>query len=171
MGFTRKLAFSIMMAALGVVLSPMYIPMGPTKAYPFQHMINAIAGVVLGPWWAALVATLTGVIRNLLGVGTVFAFPGGIPGALVVGFAYRLVRRDVAALCEPVGTSIGAVISATLVAPAYGKAMPSILGLTNQALLFTLFWLASCVPGSLIGYSVVKVLRVRGLLEAFEEGQ
>lgn len=165
MSYTRKLAFSVMMSALGVVLSPMYIPMGPTKAYPFQHMINAITGVALGPWWAALVATLTGVIRNLLGVGTIFAFPGGIPGALVVGFTYKLIKRDVAALSEPLGTSLGAVISATIVAPAYGKAMPSVLGITNQALLFILFWLVSCVPGSLIGYIVIKLLKARGILK------
>ncbi|RLG51184.1 MAG: hypothetical protein DRN99_08870, partial [Thermoproteota archaeon] len=99
------------------------------------------------------------------GVGTIFAFPGGIPGALVVGFTYKLVRRDIAALSEPIGTSIGAVISATVVAPAYGKAMPSVLGITNQALLFTLFWLVSCVPGSIIGYTVIKVLRARGVLK------
>jgi energy coupling factor transporter S component ThiW len=72
---TRKLSLAIILTALAIALSPIFFPVGPTKTFPWQHMVNAIAGVLLGPWYAALMATAAGVIRNLLGVGTVFAFP------------------------------------------------------------------------------------------------
>jgi|GEM_PF-5345547 len=114
----RPVVLSGVLVALCVALSGLYFPVGPTKVYPFQHMVNAIAGVLLGPWWAALIATLAAVIRNLLGVGTIFAFPGGIPGALVVGLLYRWIKRDWVAFLEPLGTGlIGATLSAWLVVP------------------------------------------------------
>ena len=40
--------------------------------------MNVVAAVVLGPWWAVVIAAVIGVIRNVMGVGTVLAFPGGI---------------------------------------------------------------------------------------------
>jgi len=69
---------------------------GPTKCFPFQHAVNAVAGVLLGPWWAAAAAFVASVIRNMLGTGTLFAFPGSIPGALAVGLAWKLVGKDLA---------------------------------------------------------------------------
>lgn len=86
---TRKLVLTAVFAAVPVVLSfvPGSIPVAGAKLLPWQHMTNAVAGVVLGPWYAALAATLAAVLRNLFGVGTLLAFPGGIPGALVVGLA------------------------------------------------------------------------------------
>ncbi|MCL6500251.1 MAG: energy coupling factor transporter S component ThiW, partial [Firmicutes bacterium] len=92
---TRKLVLTAVFAAVPVVLSfvPGSIPVAGAKLLPWQHMTNAVAGVVLGPWYAALAATLAAVLRNLFGVGTLLAFPGGIPGALVVGFAYRWWRH------------------------------------------------------------------------------
>ena len=45
----RRAALAGMFAAAGVVLSVVSIPVGPTKCFPFQHAINVIAGVTLGP--------------------------------------------------------------------------------------------------------------------------
>jgi energy coupling factor transporter S component ThiW len=120
-------------------------------------MVNGITGVLLGPWYAAVMAFFTGVIRNLLGLGTLHAFPGGVPGGLVVGLVYRYVKRsDLAAITEPLGTVvIGATISALVVAPYLGKA-------------FTVaFWwiafAASSIPGSILGFVILKSLRATGI--------
>ncbi|MBS7644618.1 MAG: energy coupling factor transporter S component ThiW [Candidatus Bathyarchaeia archaeon] len=160
----KKVTASAVLTALGVALSPLFIPMGPTKVYPWQHMINGVAGVMLGPWYAALIATLVGLIRNGLGTGTIFAFPGGIPGALTVGFLHRhLIRRDYAALAEPIGTGLGGVLSALVVAP-----MALHTGVIKAAMPLQLFvgaFLASSIPGSIVGYLVLIALRRTGILQ------
>lgn len=158
---TTRITLTAVLVALTVVLSPLYIPLGTTKCFPAQHMMNAVAGVLLGPWYAGVMALGTGVIRNLLGLGTLYAFPGGIPGALVVGLLYRYVRRaDVAGLAEPLGTVvIGATLSALVLAPWQG-----------HALTLSFFWVAfaaSSIPGSVLGYVVLKAMRRLGVARYF----
>lgn len=154
---TKRIALAAVLITVTVVLSPIYFPVGSSKCQPFQHMVNGVAGVLLGPWYAAAMALITGIIRNMLGVGSLHAFPGGIPGALVVGLTYRYVKRtDYAALSEPLGTVvIGATISALIVAPYLGKP-------------FTIaFWwiafAASSVPGAILGFIVLKSLSATGV--------
>ena len=167
---TSRLALSAVLIALGVVLSIPGVgtfPAGPTKVYPFQHMINAISGIFLGPLYATFIAFAIGVIRNEIGTGTFFAFPGGIPGAIVVSLIYRYVKKsDFVALTEPLGTAIGALISASFVAPLIG-AKPSLpfLGLTAQWQLFLIFFWMSSIPGAIIGYFIVVLLRRRHVFE------
>ena len=163
--------------ALGVVLSPLtWFPFLTTKAYPTQHLINALTGVILGPWWAAITAILIGVIRNLLGVGTIYAFPGGIPGALLVGLAYKLtsrlkgrLTRYSAALVEPIGTVlIGGTLSILILAPAIGD--PRLLealmkkGVIGFLPIFWSGWALSSIPGSIIGYLLLIILDKSGVL-------
>ncbi|MEM2906402.1 MAG: energy coupling factor transporter S component ThiW [Candidatus Bathyarchaeia archaeon] len=160
----RRSALVITLIALTVVLSPVYFPVGTTKCYPFQHMVNAIAGILLGPWVAAFMAIVTGTIRNMLGLGTVYAFPGGIPGGLVVGLVRRyLVKKDYAALTEPLGTVVvGATLSAFIVAPLQG-----------HALTWAFFWAAfgaSSIPGSALGFLILRIMRRRGLVERLVQG-
>lgn len=164
---TKEVTLSIVMIALGVALSLFYFPAGPTKSYPFQHMVNAIAGIFLGPWYASIIALVIGIIRNAIGTGTVFAFPGGIPGALTVGLIYRYLKRsDYVAFTEPIGTTIGALISALLVAPFIGSTMPPLLGIELPWVLFIIYFLVSSIPGCILGFLVVKVLRRTGVAEA-----
>ena len=154
---TQKSAMGIVLTAIAIVLSPFYFPVGPTKCFPWQHMVNAIAGVLLGPWYAAVMATAAGAIRNMLGLGTIFAFPGGIPGALVVGFTYRyLLKRDYAALTEPIGTGlIGAALSALILGPMIGRTM------ALDA--FIIAFSASSIPGSILGFVALLAIRRSGL--------
>jgi energy coupling factor transporter S component ThiW len=154
---TKRVALGAVLTALTVSLSTFYIPLGTTKCFPAQHMVNGIAGVLLGPWYAAVMAVATGTVRNILGLGTLYAFPGGIPGALVVGFVHRyLLRNDIAALSEPIGTvAVGATLSALVLAPLQG-----------HSLTMYFFWAAfaaSSIPGAFLGYVVLKGLRRLGL--------
>lgn len=166
MSSTRRISVIVVFIALGVVLSPLNILMGPTKAFPMQHMINAIVGVLFGPFYAAFVAAAIGTIRITLGVGTIFSYPGGIPGGLVVGLFHRYVKNtDYAAFLEPIGTSIGAIFSALIVVQFLPRAMPPIFGIQNQVALWVIYWLFSCVPGSVLGFFVIKVMRRIGIVE------
>ncbi|AHY47714.1 thiW: thiW protein [Rubrobacter radiotolerans] len=153
---TRKLVLAALFAGLGVLLSALAIPVGGTRVFPVQHALNAVAGVLLGPWWAAGSALVTATLRFAFGTGTVFAFPGSPFGALAVGFAYLAFRRDWAALFEPVGTVfVGAVLAAALISPLLGIASG---GLVALMVAFAL----SSIPGAIIGFLVLKLLRRSG---------
>lgn len=147
----RKLTFAGLLVAAGLLLSGVSFPMGPTRCYPFQHTVNVLAGAALGPWWAAGAAFVTSLVRNMTGTGTLFAFPGSIPGAIAAGLAFRYFRASWAALAEPLGTGFaGAAISAWILGPAVGKA-------AGLSVLMGAF-LASSVPGALLGMGLVHVL-------------
>ncbi len=153
---TRKLVLAALFAGLGVLLSSFAVPVGASRVFPFQHAINAVAGVLLGPWWAAGSAIVTATLRFSFGTGSLFAFPGSPFGALAVGLAHRLLRRDEAALFEPVGTVfVGATLGAVLISPFLGAAGGGLI------VLMTAFALSS-IPGSAIGYGVLKALRRTG---------
>jgi len=161
---TRKIALVAILAAVAVALSPLVsFPLGFAKPFPIQHMVNAIAGVLLGPWYAILIAVIVGFIRNILGTGSPLAFPGGIFGGLVVGLVHRyFLRKDYAALFEPIGTGpIGATVSAYIVGPwAFQAGLLKSLG--TLEVLMTSF-LASSITGSVLGFIVLKVMRRTGL--------
>jgi len=167
----KKMALASAFSALGIAIAPfLWFPFLTTRAFPGQHMINALAGVLLGPLWAAAVALFIGVIRNVLGMGTVYAFPGGIPGGIVVGLIYGLLRRLgrkkkttlVAALFEPIGTVlIGATLTLYLFAPWIGDMkLLSELQQSQLIALLTLWfgWAVSSVSGSVIGFVVLLAL-------------
>ena len=147
----RKGTLAGLFVAAAILLSGIYFPMGPTKCYPFQHAVNVVAGAVLGPWWAAGAAFTASLIRNIMGTGTLFAFPGSIPGAITAGLAFRFFRKPWAALGEPLGTGlVGAPLSALILGPAMGKSA----GLLALQAAF----LASSIPGALVGMAVLHVL-------------
>ena len=155
-GATRRLVLAALFAGLGVLLSSFALPVGASRVFPFQHAINAVAGVLLGPWWAAGSALVTATLRFSVGTGSVFAFPGSPFGALAVGLAYRFVRRDEAALFEPVGTVLlGATLGAALISPFLGAAGGGLISLMAAFAL-------SSIPGAIIGYVVLKALRRSG---------
>ncbi len=148
----RRLVLAAMFAALGTLLGSLSIPVGPTRVAPLQHTINAIAAIWLGPWYAVGAALVTASLRNLLHWGSLFAFPGSPFGALVVGYAYRMLRNDAAALCEPIGTGpIGATVAALFFQP--------LVGSHHTVWFFQVAFLASSIPGAILGYAVVRILR------------
>lgn len=154
---TRKLVLAALFAGIGVLLSSFAIPVGGARVFPFQHALNAVAGVLLGPWWAAGSALVTATLRFSIGTGSLFAFPGSPFGAIAVGIAYRLLRRDEAALFEPVGTVfVGATLGAVLISPFLDAPGGLIALMVSFAL--------SSIPGAVIGYLVLKALRRTGYL-------
>ena len=141
----KKLAVAVMMTALGVVLSTFYIPVGVSKCFPIQHLLNVLAGVFLGPWYALGFAFCTSLIRNLMGTGSLLAFPGSMVGAFLCGLIYRKFEKiPFAVLGEVIGTGI---IGGMLCYPV----AHFLLGNTQAALFtYVLPFLISTVGGSLI---------------------
>lgn len=158
--FTRTLVLAALFAALGVALSPLSIPVGGARVFPFQHALNAVAGVLIGPWWAAGSALITATLRVAFGTGSLFAFPGSPFGALAVGLLYRLWRRDEAALSEPLGTVlVGASLGAVIITPALGEAATG-----GGALALMISFAFSSIPGAVIGYLLLRMLRRTGAM-------
>ncbi len=85
----KKTVTAAMLAALTVALSGFYIPIGVSKCYPIQHMVNVLCAVFLGPGYGVMAAFCTSLIRNLMGTGSLLAFPGSMVGALLCGIPGR----------------------------------------------------------------------------------
>ena len=78
----RKLTITAAMAAVAVVGSLISFPIFGSKCAPVQHLINIICAVFLGPWYGLAAAFTSSLIRNLLGIGTLLAFPGSMCGCI-----------------------------------------------------------------------------------------
>ena len=149
----RRLTQAALCAAIAVALSGFSFPVGPSRCYPIQHAMNAVAGVLLGPWYACAAALIAATVRNLMGTGTLLAYPGSIFGALAVGFAARFLferNRAFAAFAEPLATATIGAWAASYIAG-------------NPALYPMLAWafLTSAAPGAVIGFLALKSLQIR----------
>ena len=103
----KKLALAGMLCALCVVGSVFSFPMFGSKCAPIQHMVNVTCAVLLGPWWGVGVAFVASLLRNLLGLGSLMAFPGSMFGALLCGLVYHKTKNILATMVgEVFGTSI-----------------------------------------------------------------
>ena len=103
----KKLALAGMLCALCVVGSVFSFPMFGSKCAPVQHMVNVLCAVLLGPWWGVGVAFVASLLRNLLGLGSLMAFPGSMFGALLCGLVYHKTKNLLATVAgEVFGTSV-----------------------------------------------------------------
>ena len=103
----KKLALAGMLCALAVVGSVFSFPIFGSKCAPVQHMVNILCAVLLGPYWGLGVAFVASLLRNLLGLGSLMAFPGSMFGALLCGVVYHKTQKLLPTLVgEVVGTSI-----------------------------------------------------------------
>ena len=163
----RSMLLAALLAAAAVLLAPFSFPVGPSRCFPFQHTLNAVAGVLLGPWWAVGSAFVASFVRYATGMGTILAFPGSLFGALAVGLAARTVLRGQgvgawAALAEPCATgTLGAFTAALIVSPG---------AVGGMFVTLSAAFLTSSVPGALLGLVVLKGLekRLRGTAKAAE---
>ena len=109
----KKITYSAIFIAIGVVCSPFNIPLGFAKCFPVQHLINVICAIILGPIYAVSCAFAISFLRNIMGMGTLLAFPGSMIGALLSGVLYKKTNKiSLAFVGEVIGTGlIGALIS------------------------------------------------------------
>ena len=103
----KKLVISALLTAVAVCMSTFSIPFGASKCFPIQHLVNVLAGVFLGPGWGVAIALCASTIRNLMGTGTLLAFPGSMVGAFLGAYLYQKTNRlTFAYIGEVVGTGI-----------------------------------------------------------------
>ena len=157
---TKKTALTGMFACLAFVLSTFVC--FPSMA-PFQHFVNVIAAVILGPWYAFAAAWICGILR-MMGGRTIQAIAGAIFGPVLGGMFYRKTHSIWAAvLGEVVGTGIiGAVASYPLMTMFYG--------LTGVKWYYYIpFYLPSAIVGALMGAIVILMLAKTGMLKRLQE--
>ena len=90
---TKKLCIAGILVAVAVVGSLFSFPVFGSKCAPIQHMVNILCAVMLGPWYGVGAAFCASLIRNLLGLGSLMAFPGSMLGALLCGIAFWKSRN------------------------------------------------------------------------------
>ncbi len=90
---TKKLAVAAVLTAVAVVGSTLSFPVFGSRCAPVQHMVNILCAVLLGPWYGVVVAFLASLLRVMLGLGTLLAFPGSMCGALLCGLVYWKLRN------------------------------------------------------------------------------
>ncbi len=104
---TRKLCIAGILCAVAVVGSMFSIPIFGSKCAPVQHMINILCAVLLGPWYGVGVAFAASLIRNILALGSLMAFPGSMLGALLCGIVYWKTKNvPFTLLAEVFGTAV-----------------------------------------------------------------
>lgn len=155
MNRTRLITTMAVLIAIGTLGSQLlWFPAGVAKAYPVQHAINVIAAIVLGPGPAVIIAFMIGLLRNLVGLGTLLAFPGGMIGAFLAGFLYQRFGKNAwAAIGEIIGTGI---IGSLLSVP-FAKAF---LGSSFGALFFVPSFLVSSFTGAAIAIFIVSRVKI-----------
>lgn len=104
---SKKLAVAGILCAVAVVGSMFSFPVFGSRCAPIQHMVNILCAVILGPWYGIGVAFSASLLRNLMGLGSLMAFPGSMFGALLCGFAYYKTKQlSLTLVSEVFGTAI-----------------------------------------------------------------
>lgn len=120
---SKKTVISGMLVALTVSLSGFSIPIGGARCFPIQHLINVVAAIFLGPVYGVGMAFCTSLIRNMMGTGSLLAFPGSMVGAFLAAYLYKRTKKPAAAyLGEVTGTGIlGGILCYPVAAMLMGK--------------------------------------------------
>lgn len=153
---TKKIVISGMLVALTVALSGFSIPIGASRCFPVQHLCNVVAAVFLGPFYGVAMAFCISVIRNMMGTGSLLAFPGSMIGAFLSGWLYQHSKKLVSAYVgEIFGTGmIGGVLCYPIAALVMGKEVAMFA--------YVLPFLMSTTCGTLIAVVLVGLLYKSG---------
>ena len=163
---TKKLAIAGVFCAVAVVGSMFSFPVFGSKCSPVQHMVNILCAVLLGPGYGLGAAFAAALIRNLLGLGSLMAFPGSMFGALVCGVVYAKTKNIF-------GTLIGEVFGTAILGGlcAYPVAI-FFIGQSAAGLAFYAYiipFLISTVAGAMISAVLIYSLKKSGVLHTMQE--
>ena len=162
---TKKIALAGVLCAVAVVGSMFSFPVFGSKCAPVQHMVNVLCAVLLGPWYGVAVAFVASLLRNLLGLGSLMAFPGSMCGALLCGIVYHKTKNLLATLAgEIFGTGIiGGLLAWPVAVFLMGKAAGDIAFYA-----YVVPFLVSTVGGSIIAGVVLIALEKNGALKKMQ---
>lgn len=157
----RKMTVAALFCAIAVVGSMFSFPVLGSKCAPVQHMVNILCAVLLGPWHGVAVAFAASLFRNLLGLGSLMAFPGSMLGALLCGVAYHKLHNLPATLvAEVFGTGVLGGLCAYPVATL-------LMGVSASAVAFYAYivpFLISTVAGAILAGALILALNKSGAL-------
>nr|WP_317448862.1 energy coupling factor transporter S component ThiW [uncultured Sellimonas sp.] len=156
---TKKLVLAGVLTALAVVGSLINFPVAGSKCTPVQHMVNILAAVTLGPGWGVGIAFCSSLLRNMMSLGSLLAFPGSMVGALCCGLVYAGCRKlALTCVAEALGTGILGGLCAYPVAKL-------LMGMEPVGLfVYVVPFLISTVAGSILAFVLITVLEKGGAL-------
>ena len=159
---TKKLCLAGILCAVAVVGSLFSFPVLGSRCAPVQHTVNILCAVVLGPWYGVLVAFCASLIRNLMGLGSLMAFPGSMFGALLCGIAYWKTKNvPLTLVAEVLGTGILGGLCAWPVAILFmGKSAGDVAFYA-----YIVPFLISTVGGAIISAFLIAALQKTGLIK------
>ena len=161
---TKRLCIASILCAVAIVGSMFSIPIFGSKCSPIQHMVNILCAVALGPWYGVGVAFAASLIRNILGLGSIMAFPGSMFGALFCGIAYWKYKSITYTLiAEVLATSILGGLSAYPIATL-------IMGVDAGSIAYYGYifpFFISTLGGAIISVFVIGALKKAGVLNIF----
>ena len=159
---TLRMSLAGILCAVAVVGSLFSFPVFGSKCAPVQHMVNVICAVLLGPWYGLGAAFMASLLRNLLGLGSLLAFPGSMCGALVCGLLYQKTGKLLpTVLGEVVGTGILGGLLAWPMAVLF-------MGVDTAGVAFYAYivpFLISTVAGAVFAGALVFALHKNGALK------
>ena len=159
---TKKLCLAGILCAVAVVGSLFSFPVLGSKCAPVQHTVNILCAVVLGPWYGVLVAFCASLIRNLMGLGSLMAFPGSMLGALLCGIAFWKTKNvPLTLVAQVMGTGILGGLCAWPVAILFmGKSAGDVAFYA-----YIVPFLISTVGGAIISAFLIAALQKTGLIK------
>lgn len=164
MNKTLKLTLTAMLVAIGTLTSHLiYLPIGVTKVFPVQHFLNVLSAVLLGPAYAVLQAFTVSLLRNMMGTGSIFAFPGSMIGALLAAFLFMKTKKITFAFFgEVIGTGVLGAIACFPIAT---------LLLGQEAALFGFIpsFILSSFAGSIFGFILLSVMMKNPTIQTFQQ--
>lgn len=153
---TKKLVLTAMLACLAFVLNTcVYFP----AMAPFQHFVDVLAAVFLGPWYGCASAFLCGVMRMMTG-RTIQAVTGAVFGPILGGLLYQKTKNIYLVFVgEVIGTGLcGALASYPL--------MKWFYALDAQSPFYYIpFYTPSALVGAGMGVAVLLILKRNHVLD------
>ena len=157
----KKLCLAAIFCAIAVVGSMFSFPVFSSKCAPVQHMVNLLCAVLLGPWYGVGVAFCASLSRNLMGLGSLMAFPGSMLGALLCGIVFWKSRNIPFTLAAEVfGTGILGGLCAYPIAILFMGGQAGEIAFTAYVIPF----LVSTVGGAVISAVLLRALKNTGIL-------
>lgn len=147
----KKLTITALFITIGVLSAHLvYIPVVVAKCFPMQHAINILLAVLLGTRYSVSGAFSISLLRNLLGTGSLLAFPGSMIGAALSGYLYKKTGSIYGAI---LGEVFGTGILGAFVAYPVAK---YILASDAGAFIFVVPFLISTLGGSIIAFAIYQ---------------
>ena len=161
----QKLTIASVLCAVAVVGSLFSFPVFGSKCAPVQHMVNIICAVMLGPGYGVAVAFCASLLRNLLGLGSLMAFPGSMLGALLCGSVYWKWKAIFPTLlAEVFGTSVlGGLCAYPVAIFLVGESVGSIAFYA-----YIIPFLISTAAGAILSGILIYGLEKTGVLSQFQ---